>query len=372
MARNKTTVAVMMFDRAPIFEMSVPISVFGVDRSASGAPAFTLLPVAAEGGLLTSTGGLEIAAPYGLDALDRAGIVIIPSWRDPLETPPEPALQAIRAAHGDGALIVSLCMGAFVLAATGLLNGHRTATHWFHAATLAARYPLVTVDPEALYIDDGEIITSAGTAAGLDACLHLVRRLWGPKAATIIARRMVAPPHRSGGQAQYIDQSVPTHTSDDDRLSNVMAYALSHLDADLDITALAAQAHQSRRTFDRRFRAMTGGSPLQWLLHQRVLRAQRLLEDSDMPIDAIARQVGLANAISLRPHFRRTVGVSPQQYRDTFRTRIGSNRGSTRESVGGRRPTGRSSSPDPPAAVIPAGHEHRVPCQNASRSAPRA
>ncbi len=317
MRRDRATVAVLMFDRAPMFEMSVPISVFGVDRTANGAPAFVLLPVAGEPGPLTSTGGVQLHAPYDLDAVDRAGIVVVPTWRHPLEEPPEPALDAIRAAYADGALVVSLCLGAFVVAATGLLDGRRAATHWFHAPTLATRYPQVSVDPSVLFVDDGDLVTSAGTAAGLDACLHVVRREWGPRAATAIARRMVVPPQRSGGQAQYIDQPVPERHEGDD-LAGVMAYALEHLAEQLDVASLARHAHLSRRTFDRRFRSLTGISPLQWLLYQRILRAQRLLEDSDLPVDTVARRVGLANAVSLRPHFRRIVGVSPQDYRHTF------------------------------------------------------
>jgi transcriptional regulator GlxA family with amidase domain len=317
--RDRATVAVLMFDGAPMFETSVPISVFGVERTEGGSPAFDLLPVAADDGPLASTGGVRFEAPYGLDALDRAGIVIVPSWRDPLETPPEPVLAAVRTAHDDGALVVGLCLGAFVLAAAGLLDGRRATTHWFHAATLAARYPGVRVDPSVLFVDDGDLITSAGTAAGIDACLHVVRRTWGARAASAIARRMVVPPQRSGGQAQYIDHPLPDRHDGDD-LSEVMTYALEHLDARLDVTTLAERAHLSRRTFDRRFRAVTGVSPLRWLLHQRILHAQRLLEDTDLPIDAIARRVGLATAVSLRPHFHRVLGVSPQAYRDTFRT----------------------------------------------------
>ncbi len=317
--RDQATVAVLMFDRAPMFETSVPISVFGTERVVSGAPRFELLPVAADDGPLTSTGGVRFHAPYGLDALDRAGIVIVPTWRDPLETPPEQVLEAVRAAHADGALVVGLCLGAFVLAATGLLDGRRAATHWFHAPTLAARHPEVRVDPAVLFVDDGDVVTSAGTAAGIDACLHVVRRTWGARAATAIARRMVVAPQRSGGQAQYVDHPLPDRHDGDD-LSEVMTYALEHLDTRIDVGALAERAHLSRRTFDRRFRALTGVSPLQWLLHQRILHAQRLLEDTDLPIDTVARRVGLATGVSLRPHFNRVVGVSPQTYRDTFRT----------------------------------------------------
>jgi transcriptional regulator GlxA family with amidase domain len=205
-----------------------------------------------------------------------------------------------------------------VLAATGLLDGRRAPTHWFHAPVLAARYPKVRVDSSVLFVDDGDLITSAGTAAGIDACLYLVRRGWGARAAAVIARRMVVPPQRSGGQAQYIDHPLPDRY-DGDELAEVMTYALEHLDSRLDVNALAERAHLSRRTFDRRFRALSGISPLQWLLHQRILHAQRLLEDTDLPVDAIARQVGLATAVSLRPHFHRLVGVCPQTYRDTFR-----------------------------------------------------
>ena len=318
MRRDTTTVAVLMFDQAPMFEMAVPISVFGVDRTASGAPRFDLLAIAAEGGPIASTAGLTIDAPHGLDALDRAGIVVVPSWRDPLEEPPAPVLEALRRAHADGALVVGLCLGAFVLAAAGLLDGRQVATHWFHAPTLAAMYPGLTVDSSVLFVDDGDLVTSAGTAAGLDACLHVVRRLWGARAASTIARRMVVPPQRSGGQAQYIEQPVPEYRTADD-LASSMAYALEHLAEPLGVDQLAEKAHLSRRTFDRRFRTHTGISPKQWLLHQRILSSQRLLEDTDLTIDTVAHQVGMANGVTLRPHFRRIVGVSPQRYRDSFR-----------------------------------------------------
>ena len=322
MSRDKATVAVLMFNRAPMFETSVPISVFGVDRTSSGAPAFTMLPIAAEPGPLTTTGGIQFVTPHGLEALDRAGIVIAPSWRDSAERPPEPALRALRAAHEDGALVVGLCMGAFVLAAAGLLDGRRAATHWFHAPVLAASYPRVIVDSDVLYEDDGDVITSAGTAAGLDACLYVVRRLWGASAAAAIARRMVVAPQRSGGQAQYIDHPI-LEMPDGDQLGRAMAFALEHLDEPLEVDTLAAQAHLSRRTFDRQFRTVVGISPLQWLLHQRILHAQRMLEQTDLPVDAIARRVGFAAGVSLRPSFRRIVGVSPQDYRNTFNPKAG-------------------------------------------------
>lgn len=312
--RDLTTVAVLMFNEASMFETSVPMSVFGMNPV--GAPTFTVLAVAGEPGPLASTDGVRFDPPHDLTALDRAGIVVVPHWRSPHDAPPPDALAAVRAAHADGALIMSLCLGAFVVAASGLLDGRRAAVHWFHASTLARRYPAVRADPTVLYIDDGDIVTSAGTAAGMDACLHLVRRFWGVGAATAIARHLVLSPARGGSQAQYVDCPVPAQPGDID-LGRVMAYAVAHLQH-VDIDALAAEASLSRRTFDRRFRAQAGVSPLQWLLHQRILRAQNLLERTDLTVDAIARQVGLATAVSLRPAFRRIVGMSPQAYRQTF------------------------------------------------------
>lgn len=314
--RSLRTVAVLMFNGASMFETSVPMSVFGMNPA--GAPTFTVLPVAGETGRMRTSDGVGFDPPHGLEALDRAGIVVLPGWRSPHDAPPPASLEAVRTAHADGALLVSLCMGAFVLAATGLLDGRRAAAHWFHAPTLAARYPSVHVDPSVLFIDDGDIVTSAGTAAGLDACLHVVRRHWGASAATAIARHLVLSPARCGSQAQFVDHHVPVR-SEDVELGRVMEYAIAHLQH-VDIDALAVRAGLSRRTFDRRFRVQTGVSPLQWLLHQRILRAQNLLERTELTVDAIARQVGLATAVSLRPAFRRIVGVSPQAYRQAFRT----------------------------------------------------
>ena len=318
MPRTISTIAVLMFNGVPMFETSVPISVFGMDRTASGAPKFTLLTVAAEDGPLISTGGIQIHAPYVLDDLGDAGIVVIPSWRGPQEPVPERCLEAIRTAHSDGAVVVGLCMGAFVLAATGLLDGRPAATHWLHAAALAASYPKIRVDSGVLFVDDGDVITSAGTAAGLDACIHIVARFWGVKAATAIADRMAVSPQRSGAQAQIIAGSAEAGKDGND-LSEILDYVVRNLDEKLDVDKLAALVNLSRRTFDRRFRAATGLSPIQWILHQRVLRARWLLEETDLTVDAIARQVGLSNAVSLRPFFRRAIGVSPQAYRASFR-----------------------------------------------------
>jgi transcriptional regulator GlxA family with amidase domain len=212
---------------------------------------------------------------------------------------------------------MSFCSGAFVLGYAGLLDGRRAATHWMYAPLLAERHPTVTVDSSVLFVDEGDVLTSAGTAAGIDACLHLVRTAWGARAATAIARRMVVAPQRAGGQAQYIEMALPS--GDGALLGSLLADALQHLDGALDVSELARRAAMSRRSFDRRFRQVTGTSPQQWWLHQRVLRAQRLLEETDLGIEAIAREVGFGTAVSLRPHFRRIVGISPRAYRDRFR-----------------------------------------------------
>ena len=317
MTRDHSVVAVLVFDRSPLFEMSVPLSVFTPDVSPEAGHRFQLRSVAAEPGPLRTTGGLEIRAPYELEALETAGIVVVPAWRDPRERPGEPVLAALRAAHADGAVIVGLCLGAFVLAAAGLLDGRRAATHWAFTGALATAYPDVTVDPAALFVDEGDVLTSAGAAAGIDACLHLVRRTIGAGTAAAIARRMVVPPQRSGTQAQYLDQPVPERVDDD--MFAVLAHALEHLGSPLDVDGMAARAHMSRRAFDRKFRAAVGDSPMRWLLHQRVLHAQRLLEGTDLSVDTIARHVGLGAGVSLRPHFRRQVGLSPQAYRQAFR-----------------------------------------------------
>ncbi|OCB61693.1 hypothetical protein A5677_12735 [Mycobacterium malmoense] len=320
MARDPNTIACLLYSGVPMFELSVPITVFGMDRSESGAPNFTLLPIAAENGPLVSTGGVTIHAPYRLDDMRDAGIVIVPGWRGPHETVPEQSVQAIRAAHADGAVIVGLCTGTFVLAAAGLLDGRCAATHWQDAAALATRHPEIRVDPAVLYVDDGDVITGAGTAAGLDTCIHVVARFWGVRAATAIASRLAIPPQRSGAQAQLISSAIQAG-SVGDGLSEILEYIVRNLNQQLDIDALAAEFNLSRRTFDRQFRAATGLSPIQWILHQRILRARHLLEDTDLTVNAIAHQVGLSGAVSLRPLFRRVVGVSPQVYRASFHSR---------------------------------------------------
>ncbi|PBC79718.1 transcriptional regulator GlxA family with amidase domain [Streptomyces sp. TLI_235] len=319
--RRRETVAVLIFGGAPIFESSIPLSVFGVDRQDAGVPRYRLLVCAGEEGPLATTGGLTLTAPYGLEALSRAGTIVVPAWRSISQPPPVEAIAALRKAHHEGARIIGLCTGAFVLAAAGLLDGRPATTHWMYAPTLAKRYPRVHVDPRELFVDDGDVLTSAGTAAGIDLCLHVVRTDHGAEAANALARRLVVPNRRGGGgQAQYIDQSLPEEIGNDP-LAEVVTWALENLNQQFDVEVLAARAYMSRRTFDRRFRTLTGSAPLQWLITQRVLQAQRLLETSDLSVDDVARRCGFRSPVALRGHFRRQLGVSPAAYRTSYRAR---------------------------------------------------
>ncbi|GGV12686.1 hypothetical protein GCM10010495_27820 [Kitasatospora herbaricolor] len=319
--RRRETVAVLIFGGAPIFESSIPLSVFGVDRQDAGVPRYRLLVCAGEEGPLATTGGLTLTAPYGLEALARAGTIVVPAWRSISQPPPVEAIAALRKAHHEGARIIGLCTGAFVLAAAGLLDGRPATTHWMYAPTLAKRYPRVHVDPRELFVDDGDVLTSAGTAAGIDLCLHVVRSDHGAEAANALARRLVVPSRRSGGgQAQYIDQSLPEEIGNDP-LAEVVTWALENLNQQFDVEVLAARAYMSRRTFDRRFRTLTGSAPLQWLITQRVLQAQRLLETSELSVDDVARRCGFRSPVALRGHFRRQLGVSPAAYRTSYRAR---------------------------------------------------
>ncbi|GLZ10702.1 AraC family transcriptional regulator [Actinomadura sp. NBRC 104425] len=318
MPRDPRTIGVVLGDDAPMLEIAVPERVFGL--AVPGGPAFEVVAVPERPGPLTTSAGIRVSAPHPLEALDRAGMVIVPGWREPdRASAAPPVLEALLAAHADGAIVVGLCLGAFVLAEAGLLDGRRATTHWRHTADLAAGYPGVAVVDDALYVDEGTIVTSAGSAAGIDACLYLLRREHGAAVANAVARALVVAPQRTGGQAQFIERPVPEPPVGD-AISDAVAYALAHLDDPrLDVARLAAAAHMSRRTFDRRFRQSTGVSPLRWLLTQRVLRAQHLLESTDLGVDAVARRSGFSDGVALRPHFRRLVGVPPQAYRNAFR-----------------------------------------------------
>jgi len=299
------------------FELGVVCEVFGLERPELGVPWYTFQVVAGEVGPLCTSVGFVIDTPYGLERLPEADTVIITAWHDIDRTPPADLLRALQAAHSRGARMVSVCSGAFLLAAAGLLDGRRATTHWRFAADLARRYPKIEVDPRVLYIDDGDVLTSAGTAAGIDLCLHIVRRDYGSEVANAVARRMVIAPQRSGGQAQYIELPVPRSQADD--LSSLRDWMLERLAEDDPLEVLAARMHVSTRTLLRRFRSSTGATPHRWLMTQRLLFVTQLLETTDRPIAELAESAGFGTPANLRQHFRFTYGVAPAAYRRAFR-----------------------------------------------------
>jgi AraC family transcriptional activator FtrA len=301
----------------PLFEMAVPCEVFG-PRQDFAVPWWyeVQLCAAGDGPVRTAEGLLFDGAP-GLRELAEADTVIIPACADIQDDPPPALLEALRTAYNRGARIASLCTGAFTLAAAGLLDGRTATTHWMHAGELARRWPAVRTAPGVLYTDEGRILTSAGSAAGLDLCLHIVRQDHGTRVANTLARRLVIPPHREGGQAQYIEQPMPVDGSPN--LGPAMDWARAHLELPLTVENLARRAQMSPRTFARRFRETTGTTPLQWLCAERVRRAQDLLENTDDTIDRIADMCGLGSAQRLRTHFARINDVTPHEFRRTFR-----------------------------------------------------
>lgn len=312
-----TVIAVIAFDGISPFHLSVPCAVFGRDRTGADIPEFELLVCSAEGDHLQTSAGFSIVISHGLEDLSRAEIVIVPSWRDTGERPPQALLAALRHAHQRGALIVGLCLGSFVLAAAGLLDGRKATTHWHWADVLASRYPSIMVNPDVLYIDDGHIITSAGTAAAIDCCLHILRVRYGSEVANQVARRMVVSPHRQGGQAQYIKQAV-RDVSGIDHFANVLEWTRSHLDQPHSLDSLAMRALMTRRTFTRRFKQVMGVTVVEWLLSQRIILAQQLLETTDTPVDLIAEKAGFGTPATLRQHFNHALKISPSAYRREF------------------------------------------------------
>ncbi|WP_411083215.1 GlxA family transcriptional regulator [Streptomyces sp. cmx-18-6] len=311
-------VAVLLLDEVHPFELGVLCEVFGLDRSAEGLPVHDFAVVSAEGFEVRTHAGFSIRTEHGLERLEEADLITVPAGSDFTGREyPEEALDALRRAVERGARVLSVCAGAFVLGAAGLLDGRRCTTHWRHAAELARRHPKAIVEPDVLYVDEGAVITSAGTASGIDACLHLVRQEYGQDAANTLARRMVVPPHRDGGQAQYINRPLPRNACD--TVGSTLAWMEHHLDQEMTVEQLAALAHMSPRTFARRFQQETGTTPYRWLLRQRVLLAQHLLETSDQTIDTIAGQTGFGTAATLRHQFVRTLGTTPNAYRRTFR-----------------------------------------------------
>ncbi|MEU5432085.1 helix-turn-helix domain-containing protein [Streptomyces sp. NPDC020719] len=310
------TVALAVTDGMLHFELSLAYEVFGAAPDAVSVPWYDVEVCGADA---VRVGRFTLGPDHGLDRLRHADTVIVPGWADVDVDPPADLVDAVRAAHEAGARVASLCTGAFVLAAAGLLDGRRATTHWAHTEELAARFPEVEVDPDVLYVDNGSVLTSAGKAAAMDLCLHLVRLDHGSSVANIVARRLVVPPHRDGGQAQFVTTPVPS--PDNHPLAGLFPWVLERLDQPLTVEDLARQARMSSRHLGRHFRATTGTTPLQWLLTQRIRRAQELLETGDDSVDAIATATGMGTATTLRRHFNRTVGVPPDTYRRTFRSR---------------------------------------------------
>jgi transcriptional regulator GlxA family with amidase domain len=311
------TVAVLVLPDVVPFDLVIPAQIFGDAKPHDGRAYYRLLLCAEAPGPVPMAGGVPVGVPLGLDALREADTIVIPG-RATADAPVEEAVvAALREAAARGARLISICTGAFVLAAAGVLDGRRATTHWAHTDRLAALHPRARVDPRVLYVDDGPVLTSAGMAAGIDLCLHVVRTDHGAAVANAIARRMVVAPHRTGGQAQFLEQPVPV--TRDRTLQRVQSWALERLHEPLTVEALAHEANMSPRHFARRFHSELGTAPLRWLLHERVRLAQRLLEQTDLPVQRIAERSGFGSAIALRRQFTRATGATPLAYRQTFR-----------------------------------------------------
>jgi transcriptional regulator GlxA family with amidase domain len=312
------TVAVLALDGVIPFDLSTPIEVFSRVRLADGRTPYEVRICAATP--VVDAGAFSLRAPWGLDALLGADTIILPGCADPGVAVPPEVLDLLRKAAADGARIASICSGAFILAATGLLDGLRATTHWLAAGALAARHPEIEVDPDVLYIDNGQFLTSAGAAAGLDLCLHLIRRDHGSAVAADAARLSVMPLEREGGQAQFIIPEQPP-VPRGEGLEPLLRWMQENTEIDLTLNDLAARSGMSIRSLNRRFREQTGTTPLQWLLRARVRQAQHLLETTDQPVETIAGHVGFGSPTAFRDRFKRVVGASPHAYRTAFRSK---------------------------------------------------
>ncbi|RMI32850.1 GlxA family transcriptional regulator [Nocardia stercoris] len=318
--RHPGTVAVAVTPGQPVFEVSIPYEVFSAPPPGAGeTPWYDLRLCGPRGSRHATLRDPFIAlTDHDYDDLVSADTVIVPSTPDVRRDPPGELVDAVRAAYAAGARIASLCSGAFILAAAGLLDDRPITTHWKYVPILAERYPRLRIDPSVLYIDDGRILTSAGTMAGMDLCIHLIRKDLGAQVAGAVARNMVVPPHRAGGQAQYVAAPIPARAAEDG-LAAVLQWALRRLGSPLTVGDLARHAGLSERTLVRRFHAELGCTPLRWLLTQRIIRARELLEVTDLPMDQVAERCGLGTAANLRAHFGREVGVAPSEYRRSHR-----------------------------------------------------
>jgi AraC family transcriptional regulator, transcriptional activator FtrA len=311
-------VAAVIDQGALTFDLAIPCEVFGLDRSDIVDPWYEFLLVGAGDRRVRTQTGFVLDAPHGLEQLDRADTIVVPGWSDPEHDPTDALKESLVAAHDRGARLVSLCTGAFVLAAAGLLDDRRATTHWMYAERLQRRYPRVRIDPDVLYVVDDRLMTSAGTAAGIDLCLHLVALDHGLDVAATVARRLVMPLFRSGGQAQYVDTPIAL---DAGRMSELLDWGRANLDAGITVDDLAARGAMSPRTLTRRFRSAVGTPPGEWLQRERLRLAQRILERTDDPVDAVARRAGYESAVTMRAQFAARLRTSPRAYRQTFRGR---------------------------------------------------
>lgn len=310
-------VAILAYDRLCTFEFGCAVELFALERPELGVAWYRHAVCAAEPGPLRAMGGIRVEAAHGLAVLRRAHTIVVPGWRDADETPPEPLLKALRAAHARGARVCSICSGVFVLAHAGLLAGRRVTTHWRYAERLAQRFPDLVVDAAALYIDEGSVITSAGSAAGLDMLLHLVRRDHGPQVANQVAQRLVMSPHREGGQAQFVPRPMPRLEASP--VARLMDWLRANPRVDHSLATMATQVNLSVRTLQRQFREATQQTPLEWLVGERIAIARDLLAgEPGLAVDAVAELAGFGSAESLRRHFRRRGLPPPQRYRAGF------------------------------------------------------
>jgi len=300
------------------FEFGIVVDVFGLPRPEMGRNWYRFHSCSIDGKRVRAVGGVIVESNTPLARVARAGTIVLPGWKSPYETPPERLLQLLRRAHARGTRLVSICSGVFVLAATGLLDGKAATTHWRYVDALRSRYPQIRVEPDVLYIDAGTILTSAGSAAGIDLCLHMVRRDFGAEIANQVARRLVVPPHRDGGQAQFIE--APLSPSSRGSLAPLLSWLQSNLKRELSVDLLAERAAMSPRTFAREFRRQTGTTPHQWLTHVRLVAAQRRLERTHESIDEVAEAVGWQTAATLRQQFIKRLGTTPTSYRRKFAT----------------------------------------------------
>jgi AraC family transcriptional activator FtrA len=314
--RDPRRVVALAYDRLCTFEFGIVVEVFALPRPELSVDWYKFSVCSLDPGPIRAMGGVTLQTGAGLRALRQAGTIVIPGWRDTDEVPPESLTRELRRAYAGGARLVSICSGVFVLAAAGLLDGKQVTTHWRYVDRLRSRFPNIRVQPDVLYVDEGNVLTSAGSAAGIDLCLHIVRRDYGADIANVVARRLVVPPHREGDQAQYVLH--PIRKEYKEGLAPVLQWVEKHLDQPLTVEVMARKASMSNRTFARRFREETGTTPRQWLIGQRLLHAQRLLETTTDSMDEIAEAAGFGTAATLRQHFSRMRTTTPTAYRRRF------------------------------------------------------